>query len=88
MEKRELVKGDIVQISPKIEHRWGGFLCVVDEPKSFGCQGYLLHWRDFEAVRIKATGKAYVRLKFEDIEYVGRMEWVHHDKDNLEEEGE
>lgn len=74
MEKRELEKGDVVQINPSSE-RWGGMLLVVSEPKSWGCQGYLLSHNDFEAVRVKRTMKAYARIKFEDIEYVGKVFW-------------
>lgn len=71
MEKRELEIGDIVQLKP--EHKFGGMLVVVSEPKSFGCQGYLMSAFDFEAVKFK--GRAFVRPKFEDFEYIGKIVW-------------
>jgi len=72
MEKRDLSYGDVVQLNP--DHQFGGMLLVVSEPKSFGCQGYLLAPDNFDAVRFK--GKAYLRLKWEDMEYVGKLYWV------------
>lgn len=72
MEKRDLEIGDVVQLSPS--HKFGGMLVVVNEPKSFGCQGYLLSPNPFEAVRF--NGKAYVRPKWEDMEYVGKLAWI------------
>lgn len=78
MEKRELVEGDVLQIHPDHE-RFGGFLLVCTEPKPWGCQGYLMSAYDFKAVKFK--GIAYLRVKFEDMEYVGRMEWLHVDKE-------
>lgn len=75
MEKRKLNPGDVVQISPENAHQFGGMLCVVTEPKHFGCQGYLMHYADFEACRVIPSGKAFVRLKFDDMEYVGTLTW-------------
>lgn len=73
MEKTELEKGDILQIYP--EHaNFPGFLLVVDEPTEFGAQGYLVHDRDFEAVRFK--GIAYLRVKFEEVEFCGTLNWM------------
>jgi hypothetical protein len=80
MDKIDLQVGDIVQINPDKE-RWGGFFCVVTEPKTWGCQGYLLHHGAFDAVRINKTNLAYVRLKFEDIEFCGKAFWMCHEKD-------
>ena len=85
MEKRKLEVGDIVQVNPEGSHKWGGFLVVVTEPIENGCQGYIMWHTDFNAVRVIQSGKAFVRVKFEDIEYVGRMFWVHEDN---EDEGE
>ena len=72
MEKIELEVGDVVQLNP--EHQFAGMLVVVTEPKSFGCQGYLMSQFNFEATRFK--GVAYVRPKFEEFEYVGSMQCV------------
>lgn len=85
MEKRQLEVGDIVQVNAENCHRWGGFLIVVTEPKSWGCQGYIVWHTDFPAIRVIKSGKAFVRVKFEDIEYVGRMFWVHEDEKGEEE---
>jgi hypothetical protein len=88
MEKRDLEVGDIVQINPENGRRWGGFLVVVTEPERWGCQGYIIWHTDFNAVRIISSGKAFVRVKFEDIEYVGRMFWTHEDAEEEREEEE
>lgn len=77
MEKRDLEEGDLLQLNPEYE-KFGGMLLVVTEPKSWGCQGYLLSSRDFDAVKYK--GRAYLRVKFEDMEYVGRLTWFEYDK--------
>jgi ferredoxin-like protein FixX len=66
--------GDIVQINPEIEHRWGGCLVIVTEPKQFGCQGILLCPKEFEA--FKFDGIAYVRVTYEECVYCGRCEWI------------
>jgi hypothetical protein len=72
MEKRDLKIGDLLQI--KREHKFGGFLVVVTDIKSFGCQGYLMSAYDFKAARY--NGRAYVRVNFEEVEYVGHLEWI------------
>jgi hypothetical protein len=72
MEKRELEIGDVVQLNP--DHvKFPGFFVVVTEPKSFGCQGYLMSAYNFEAC--KFMGRAFVRPKFKDFEYVGKIVW-------------
>lgn len=72
MKKRDLEIGDVVQLDPK--HKFGGMFVVVTEPNEWGCQGYLCSPVGFEAVRYKNL--AYVRPKWEDIEYVGKMHWI------------
>lgn len=76
MENRELKIGDVLQINPENNEVWGGFLVVVTEPRKWGCQGYLMSHDAFNAVRIKKTGKAFVRVKFEDVEFVGSLPWI------------
>lgn len=72
MEKYDIKQGDVLQINP--DHpKFPGFLVVCDEPKVFGCQGYLLSQFNFEATRFQ--GVAYVRVKFEEVEYVGKIQW-------------
>ena len=73
MEKRKLKIGDVVQINPEKGHRFPGFLVVVTEPKSYGAQGYLMHWCDFPAIRFK--DRAFVNVKYDQIEYVGHVFW-------------
>lgn len=77
MKKIELQVGDVVQLKP--EHKFGGMLVVVTEPKEFGCQGYLMSQFDIKAV--KFMGVAYVRPTFEDFEYVGRIVWMQEPKE-------
>lgn len=71
MEKYDIQKGDIVQINP--DHRFGKMLVVCTEPKSFGCQGYLVSPYNFHATRFK--GAAYIRVEFKNFEYVGKAPW-------------
>jgi hypothetical protein len=72
-------EGDILQINPErdtdMAKRYGGMLLIVTEPKSWGAQGYLMHYTDFDAVRF--SDKAFLRVKFEDVVKVGRMVWMH-----------
>lgn len=82
MEKTDLEIGDVVQISPESQNPYSGMLLVVTEPKSWGCQGYLLHTGDFPATRYK--DKAYLRVKWEDMEYVGKMQWMEKKEDEDE----
>ena len=73
MEKRELEEGDVLQLNPE-HNRFPGFLVVCTDPKSFGCMGYLMSQFEFEACRFK--GVAYIRVKFEDVEFVGKLPWI------------
>lgn len=61
-------KGDIVQIIDK-EHGWYPSLLIVDEPKSWGIQGYTLIPKSNDGSEPVAT--AYNRLLNEQIEKVG-----------------
>ena len=73
MEKRALVKGELVQVRPTHE-AYGGQIVLVDEPKDWGCQGVLFLDREYEGLT-RYKGQAFVRVKFEDIEPVGQIEW-------------
>lgn len=55
---------DIIQIVP--DHKWGGCLAVVDEPKSFGCQAYVT----IPGPNGKAS-EAYIRLNWNEFEPIG-----------------
>lgn len=68
MDKRELEVGDVVQIDPKHDTVFGGCFMVVTEPKSWGAQGY--------CSSPGLDGLAYYRCKFENMEYIGKAEWV------------
>lgn len=72
MEKMNLKKGDVVQLSPDVSNPM--FACcfmTVSEPKDFGAQGY-----------VQALGKdgqqggqAYFRAKWEEMEFIGDAVW-------------
>lgn len=78
MKPKQLQVGDVVQLNP--EHKFGGCLVVVTEPKEWGCQGYLMS--QFDILAVKFQGIAYVRPKFEDFEYVGKIQWIYEHKDD------
>ncbi len=77
MEKTELHQGDVLQLKPDYPE-FGGMLIVVTEPKTWGCQGYLLASRIFHACRF--NGRAYLRPNFEDMEFVGKLTWIEEDE--------
>lgn len=66
--EREWEKGDIVQVVNE-SHYWLGVLVVVDQPKSFGVQGYAIVLTNQE----EPNGRAYIRLNHADIELVGKV---------------
>ena len=77
MEKRTLEIGDVLQIHP--DHKYGGFLLVVTDPKDWGCQGYLLNEYQFEVVRYK--NKAYLLVEWKNLEWVGKLYWMSKEPD-------
>jgi hypothetical protein len=79
MEKRDLIKGDVVQLSA--DGDWGPKIMVVTEPKSWGAQGYVL---EFPESACAFKGRAYRRIKWEGMEYVGRLTWIEEDEENKE----
>lgn len=79
MEKRQLEIGDIVQISPEHE-RFPGQLLQVTEPKEWGCQGCVYMDTDLECVRF--DGRAYARIKWDDMEFIGHSEWIWEKKED------
>lgn len=72
MEPRELKPGDVVQIHPDTDPIFGGAFMMVEDPKSFGCQGYVL----VLPTSGKPGGRAYYRCEWEKMEYIGRAEFV------------
>ena len=87
MQKCELEVGDIVQLNPEGNGKFGGKFLVVTEPKYFGCQGYIL-WDDVSNVEgvVTAGGKAFLRPKFERFEFIGKAAWLRVEDKNKEEE--
>ena len=67
MQKVPLEIGDVVQINPE-NKMFGGCFMVVTEPKAWGAQG---------GIAVPGQpGIAYLRCKFEEMEYVGRATWI------------
>ena len=67
--KTDYIKGDVVQITDQ-EDAWFPCLIVVSELKSFGVQGYIVIPTNDKS---EVNGQAYRRLRFEKIEWVGRV---------------
>lgn len=59
-----LEKDDIIQIVP--DHKWGGCLAVVDEPKEWGCQCYITG-----PSPNNVSVEYYIRLKHDEFERIG-----------------
>lgn len=66
--------GTIVQLNPETTKNvmFRGCLMVVTEPKSFGAQGYVQSLGSDG----QAGGQAYYRASWEEMEVVGKAEWV------------
>lgn len=68
MDKRTLRVGDVVQIDPEHDPRFGACFMAVTEPTTWGAQGF---------VQVPGSaGQAYYRCPFEGMEYVGRAAFV------------
>lgn len=83
MEKRELVQGDVVQLNPETQEDWGGKLMIVTEPKSWGAQGYVLEHPEGACTY---KGRAYRRVSWEHMEYVGHLHWIFEYEDSEDSE--
>ena len=73
MERRVLLEGDVVQLSPDVGNPM--FACcfmIVSEPKEFGAQGYVQALGE----NGRPGAQAYYRAKWSEMEYVGRATWV------------
>lgn len=76
MQKRELKKGDVVQLSPSTSNPAFAYcMMTIDEPKSFGAQGYV------QSPGI--DGLAYYRASWDEMEYVGHAIWIASDHDDI-----
>jgi len=58
----QIQKNSIVQVNEHGQEDWIGCLVQVDEVNPWGIQGW---------VQIPKQGQAYIRLKNEEIEYIG-----------------
>lgn len=58
--------GDVIQAN-ELAGEWAGCTCIVSEVKSFGVQAYL---------HIPFKGNAFIRLAWEQIEYIGKAKLV------------
>lgn len=65
-----LAVGDIVQIAPEHDARFGCCLMVVSELKKWGVEGYV------SIPHKNGSRQAYYRCPFEEMELVGHAEWV------------
>jgi hypothetical protein len=72
MEKRDLKKGDIVQIGPIEDSFFTGCLMMVTEPKSWGAIGFVA----VPGERGTIPQRAYTRVEFKNMEYVGPAAFV------------
>ena len=68
---RKLEVGDIVQITP-LKDGFGGCFMLVTEPKSWGAQGFISVPQSLN----EQPGRAYLRCSWDQMEYVGKAEWV------------
>lgn len=59
-------KNDVIQVNENIPD-WCGCLMIVEEVKDWGVMA---------GMRIPFKGSTYLRLKFEDIEYIGESVFV------------
>jgi len=75
MEQCKLEPGDVVQLNPETigNKAFAGCMLVVTEPKGFGCQGYV---QALGESREAGGGQAYLRVNWEEMEYVGRAAWI------------
>lgn len=70
----QLEPGHVVQLSPETcrNPMLAACFMVVTEPKSFGAQGYV----QVTGSDGKPGGQAYYRAGFDEMELVGKAEWV------------
>ncbi len=68
----ELRFADVVQLGPNAANPMFAFcMMTIDEPKSWGAQGYVQALGE----NGKPGGQAYYRAKFDEMELVGRSVW-------------
>lgn len=67
MRPENVQPGDVVQINPDHDLKFGGCFMLVEEVAPWGFQGF---------VQIPARGKAYYRVPRESCIYIGQAEWM------------
>lgn len=73
MMQRELTHGDVVQLSPNVANAM--FACcfmTITECRAWGAQGYV----QMTGENGEPGGAAYYRATWDEMEYIGRAEWV------------
>lgn len=67
--------GDLFQINPNFvgNRAFAGCFLVATEIKTWGIQGYVQALGESRAER---GGQAFIRIDWEDIEYIGRAIWA------------
>ena len=71
----EYQRGDVFQITEKHGRKgWIGAFVLATEIKSWGIQGFVAHLKTHDE-----QTSAYIRLKWEEIEYIGRAPLVPQD---------
>jgi hypothetical protein len=78
MDQSKLVKkGSVCQVNPETDSAFVGCLVIVTEVKPFGVQGFVQIPQGFDEFGEQiGGGKAYIRLNWKDIEYVGEAVWT------------
>lgn len=74
MEARNLKRGDVVQISPEnnTNGAFGGCLMVVTECRPAWVMGYVQALGEYREL----GGQAYIRMPWDQVEFVGRASWM------------
>lgn len=73
MNARPLVKGDVVQLGPACSNPMLAFcMMTVEEARPWGAIGYV----QGTGQDGKSGGQAYYRAQWDEMEYVGKAEWV------------
>ncbi|RJO62622.1 MAG: hypothetical protein C4542_02965 [Dehalococcoidia bacterium] len=78
MSAGEIAVGDVVQISPDCQTNpmFGACMLTVTELKSFGVMGFVQALGE----NGERGGQAYIRLRRDEYEYVGKAAWTPQDE--------
>ena len=65
--------GDIVQVNPEYENKaFAGCFLMVEEIKNWGIMGFV----NVPQKREELPARAYIRIPFDQVEYIGKASWV------------